>query len=94
LTAASLIENIGRAWPTFQYLEEVIAKIRGGREGALDKAVAIWATIHGLSALMLSGQLVAILSKPARAGVEKTVMELIERGRPASINRSRSRSGL
>jgi hypothetical protein len=74
-------ENIGRARPTFQYLEDVIAEIGRGREGAFEKAVAIWAAIHGLSALMLSGQLGAVLSKPARAArLEKTVMELIERG--------------
>jgi AcrR family transcriptional regulator len=74
-------ENIGRARPTFEYLEDVIAEIGGGRDGAFEKAVAIWASIHGLSALMLSGQLGAVLQKPARAArLEQTVMELIERG--------------
>jgi hypothetical protein len=72
-------ENIGRARPTFKYLEDVIAEIGGGRDGAFEKAVAIWASIHWLSALMLSGQLGAVLKKPARAArLEQTVMELIE----------------
>jgi AcrR family transcriptional regulator len=74
-------ENIGRAGPTFKYLEDVIAEIGGGRDGAFEKAVAIWASIHGLSALMLSGQLGPVLKKPARAAcLEQTVMDLIERG--------------
>jgi AcrR family transcriptional regulator len=78
---ASRPENIGRARPTFKYLEDVIAEIGGGRDGAFEMAVAIWASIHGLSALMLSGQLGAVLRKPARAArLEQTVMELIERG--------------
>jgi AcrR family transcriptional regulator len=74
-------ENIGRARPTFQYLEDIIAEIGDGRDGAFEKAVAIWASMHGLSALMLSGQLGAVLSKPQRAArLEQTVTELIERG--------------
>ena len=74
-------ENIGRARPTFQYLVDVITAIEGSRDGAFDKAVAIWASMHGLSALMLSGQLGAILKRPARAArLEQTVAELIERG--------------
>jgi AcrR family transcriptional regulator len=74
-------ENVGRARPTFKYLEDVIAEIGGGRDGAFEKAVAIWASIHGLSALMLSGPLGAVLKKPDRtARIEQTVMELIERG--------------
>jgi AcrR family transcriptional regulator len=74
-------ENIGRARPTFKYLEDVIAEIGGGRDGAFEKAMAIWASIHGLSALMLSGPLGAVLKKPARAArLEQTVIELIERG--------------
>jgi AcrR family transcriptional regulator len=74
-------ENIGRARPTFQYLEDVIAEIGGGHDGAFEKAVAIWASMHGLSALMLSGQLGAVLRKPERAArLEQTVTELIERG--------------
>jgi AcrR family transcriptional regulator len=74
-------ENISRARPTFKYLEDVIAEIGGGRDGAFEKAVAIWASIHGLSALMLSGQLGAVLKKPARAArLEQAVMDLIERG--------------
>ena len=74
-------ENISRARPTFQYLVDVIAEIDGSRDGAFEKAVAIWASMHGLSALMLSGQLGAVLEKPARAArLEQTVTELIERG--------------
>jgi AcrR family transcriptional regulator len=74
-------ENIGRARPTFQYLEDVIAEIGGGHDGAFEKAVAIWASMHGLSALMLSGQLGAVLRRPDRAArLEQTVTELIERG--------------
>jgi len=74
-------ENIGRARPTFQYLVDVIAKIGGSRDGAFEKAVAIWASMHGLSALMLSGQLGRVLNKPAHAArLEQTVAELIERG--------------
>jgi len=74
-------ENIGRAQPTFQYLVDVIAEIGGSRDGAFEKAVAIWASMHGLSALMLSGQLGGVLKKPARAArLEQTVAELIERG--------------
>ena len=74
-------ENIGRARPTFKYLVDVIAEIDGSRDGAFEKAVAIWASMHGLSALMLSGQLGAVLEKPARAArLEQTVTELIERG--------------
>jgi AcrR family transcriptional regulator len=74
-------ENVGRARPTFKYLEDVIAEIGGSRDGAFEKAVAIWASIHGLSALMLSGPLGAVLKKPAHtARIEQTVMELIERG--------------
>jgi hypothetical protein len=39
--------------------------------------VAIWASIHWLSALMLSGQLGAVLKKPARAArLEQTVIGL------------------
>jgi AcrR family transcriptional regulator len=74
-------ENIGRARPTFQYLVDVIAEIDCTRDGAFEKAVAIWASMHGLSALMLSGQLGAVLKKPARATrLEQTVAELIMRG--------------
>ena len=74
-------ENIGRARPTFRYLVDVIAKIAGTRDGAFEKAVAIWASMHGLSALMLSGQLGGVLNKPAHAArLEQTVAELIERG--------------
>jgi AcrR family transcriptional regulator len=74
-------ENIGRARPTFQYLVDVIAAIEGSRDGAFEKAVAIWASMHGLSALMLSGQPGAILKRPARSTrLEQTVAELIERG--------------
>jgi AcrR family transcriptional regulator len=47
-------ENIGRARPTFQCLEDIIAEIGGGHDGAFEKAVAIWASVHGLSAMMLS----------------------------------------
>jgi AcrR family transcriptional regulator len=73
-------ENIGRARPTFKYLEDVIAEI-GGRDAALEKAVAIWASVHGLSALMLSGQLGAVQKQPARrVRLEQIVIELIERG--------------
>jgi AcrR family transcriptional regulator len=83
-------ENIGRSRPTFQYLVDVIAEIHGSRDGALEKAVAIWASMHGLSALMLSGQLGAILKKPARAArLEQTVSELIVRG----LGRRRARRG-
>jgi AcrR family transcriptional regulator len=74
-------ENIGRARPTFRYLVDVIAEIGGSSDGAFEKAVAIWASMHGLSALMLSGQLGGVLKKPARAArLEQTVAELIERG--------------
>jgi AcrR family transcriptional regulator len=73
-------ENIGRARPTFRYLVDVIAEIGGSSDGAFEKAVAIWASMHGLSALMLSGQLGGVLKKPARAArLEQTVAELIER---------------
>jgi AcrR family transcriptional regulator len=82
-------ENIGRARPTFQYLVDVIAKIGGSHDGAFEKAVAIWASMHGLSALMLSGQLGGVLKKPARAArLERTVTELIERG----LTRPRTRA--
>jgi AcrR family transcriptional regulator len=78
---ANRSENIGRARSTFQYLVDVIAEIGGSRDGAFEKAVATWASMHGLSALMLSGQLGAVLKKPARAArLERTVTELIERG--------------
>jgi hypothetical protein len=74
-------EKIGRARPTFRYLVDVIAEIGGSSDGAFEKAVAIWASMHGLSALMLSGQLGGVLKKPARAArLEQTVAELIERG--------------
>jgi AcrR family transcriptional regulator len=74
-------ENIDRAQPTFKYLEDIIAEIGGSHDGVFEKAVAIWACVHGLSALMLSGQLGAILTKPARAArLEQTVTELIELG--------------
>jgi AcrR family transcriptional regulator len=74
-------ENLGRVQPTFQYLVDVIAEIGGGRDGAFEKAVAIWASVHGLSALMLSGQLGPVLKKPERAArLERTVTEMIERG--------------
>jgi AcrR family transcriptional regulator len=74
-------ENIGRARPTFKYLKDVIAEIGGGHDGAFEKTVAIWASLHGLSALMLSGQLGPVLKQPARrARLEQTVTELIERG--------------
>jgi AcrR family transcriptional regulator len=74
-------ENISRTRPTFQYLVDVIAEIDGSRDGAFEKAVATWASMHGLSALMLSGQLGAILKKPDRAArLEQTVTELIVRG--------------
>jgi AcrR family transcriptional regulator len=88
-------ENISRARPTFQYLVDVIAEIGGSRDGAFEKAVAIWASMHGLSALMLSGQLGAVLEKPARAArLEQTVTELIERGlgRPRSSSSSEARA--
>jgi len=53
----------------------------GSRDGAFEKAVAIWASMHGLSAVMLSGQLGGVLNKPAHAArLEQTVVELIERG--------------
>jgi hypothetical protein len=78
---ANRSENIGRAQPTFQYLEDIIAEIGGGHDGAFEKAVAIWASMHGLPALMLSGQLGVVLSKPERAArLAQTVTELIERG--------------
>jgi hypothetical protein len=84
---ANRSENIGRARSTFQYLVDVIAEIGGSRDGAFEKAVATWASMHGLSALMLSGQLGAVLKKPARAArLEQTVTELIERG----LGRSRA----
>ncbi|WP_353373172.1 TetR/AcrR family transcriptional regulator, partial [Mycobacterium sp.] len=70
-------ENIGRARPTFKYLKDVIAEIGGGHDGAFEKTVAIWASLHGLSALMLSGQLGPVLKQPARrARLEQTVTEL------------------
>jgi hypothetical protein len=48
------------------------------RDGAFEKAVAIWTSMHGLSALMLSGQLGAVVKKSARAArLEQTVSELI-----------------
>jgi AcrR family transcriptional regulator len=74
-------DNLRRVRPTFQYLVDVIAEIGGSRDGAFEKAVAIWASVHGLSALMLSGQLGPILKKPKRAArLEQTVLEMIERG--------------
>jgi AcrR family transcriptional regulator len=74
---ANLPENIGRALATFQYLVDAIAEVGGNR----DEAVAVWAAVHGLSALMLSGQLGEIRKKPARAArLERTVTEMIERG--------------
>jgi AcrR family transcriptional regulator len=74
-------DNLRRVRPTFQYLVDVIAEIGGSRDGAFEKAVAIWASVHGLSALMLSGQLGPVLKKPDRAArLERTVLEMIERG--------------
>jgi AcrR family transcriptional regulator len=76
---------IGRARPTFKYLQDLIAEIGGANDGAFEKAVAIWASVHGLSALMLSGQLGPVLKEPHRkARLEQTVTELIERGLAAS----------
>lgn len=74
-------ENIARAQPTFQIIVDTIAKTDNGQTCAFEKAVAFWAAMHGISALMLSGQLGAVLSKPERAArLEKAVADLIERG--------------
>ncbi|MET1025761.1 MAG: TetR/AcrR family transcriptional regulator [Dongiaceae bacterium] len=76
-------ENIARAQPTFQIIVDTIAKTDtdNGSSCAFEKAVALWAAMHGISALMLSGQLGAVLSKPERAArLEKAVADLIERG--------------
>jgi AcrR family transcriptional regulator len=74
-------ENIGRARPTFQFLVDAITGIQGSRDGAFERAVAIWAAVHGLSALMLSDQLGSVLKQPERAArLEQTVTDLIERG--------------
>jgi AcrR family transcriptional regulator len=77
---ASRPENIGRAEPMFQYLVDAIAEIDGCCDGAFEKAVAIWASMHGLSSLMLSSELSVALKNPARAArFEQTMTELIER---------------
>jgi AcrR family transcriptional regulator len=83
-------ENIERARPTFRYLQNVIAEISGGGSDAFENAVAIWASMHGLAALMLSGQLGQMLKQSARAArLERTVTELIEKGMGGSPVSSR-----
>jgi hypothetical protein len=57
--------------PAFEYLVDVIAEISGSRDGAFEKAVAIWAAVHGLSALKKSKR---------AARLEQTVIGMIERG--------------
>jgi AcrR family transcriptional regulator len=74
-------ENLARAQPTFQVLADTIEELLGPGEAAFDQAIAVWATMHGLSALMLSGQLGDVLRKPDRAArLESAAAELIERG--------------
>jgi len=54
---------------------------RSAFDGAFEKAVAIWAAIHCLSALVLNGQLGGVLDQPdCVARLEATVVDLIERG--------------
>ena len=74
----------------FQLLVDTIAEIDGTAEHAFERAVAIWAAVHGLAALMLSGQLGGILNTPDRAArLEETVTALIEQGL-AGLNRDAS----
>jgi AcrR family transcriptional regulator len=80
-------ENIARAKPTFQVLVDTIEELQGPGQVSFDQAVAVWASIHGLSALMLSGHLGGVHRKPDRvARLEATVAQLIERG----LERSRT----
>jgi len=74
-------ENLARAKPTFQVLADTIEELLGPGEASFDQAIAVWATMHGLSALMLSGQLGDVLRKPDRAArLEAAAAQLIERG--------------
>ena len=74
-------ENIARAKPTFQVLANTIEELLGPGEASFDQAEAVWAAMHGLSALMLSGQLGDVLRKPDRAArLEAAAAKLIERG--------------
>ena len=73
-------ENIARAKATFQVLVDTVEELRGPGEASFDRAIAIWAAMHGLSALMLSGQLGGVLRNRDRvARLEESLVEVIER---------------
>jgi AcrR family transcriptional regulator len=77
--------NIKRMQKSFDLLVEAIEQCDAAgylREGnPWDKAIATWAAMHGLSALVIGGQLGQILEKPNRmVRLEKEVAVMIERG--------------
>jgi AcrR family transcriptional regulator len=74
-------ENIACATGTFQLLVETIQELQGPGEAPFDQAIAVWALMHGLAALMISGRPGTVLSKPDRlARLEASVVGLIQGG--------------
>jgi hypothetical protein len=78
---ANCLENMNRIVPTFEYLVNIIAELGGSRNGAFEKAVAIWGPVQWLWALMLPRQIGPILKKTEGATrFEQTMIDLVERG--------------
>jgi AcrR family transcriptional regulator len=78
-------ENLKRIQRSFNLLVKVVEECNAAgylREGSpWDKAIATWAAMHGLSALVIGGQLGEIMQKPERmARFEKEVVLMIENG--------------